>query len=59
MNRPAVCLALAVILIAVVDARAADVPEPDGYRLEDYRTPTPATLRGVTVIGTQEAEKRL
>ena len=35
--------------------RAADVPEPDGYRLEDYRAPTPATLRGARVIGTEEA----
>jgi PQQ-dependent catabolism-associated CXXCW motif protein len=35
---------------------AADVAEPDGYRLEDYRAPTPAKLRGARVIGTDEAE---
>ena len=33
------------------DAASAEVPEPDGYRLEDYRAPTPATLRGAKVIG--------
>jgi PQQ-dependent catabolism-associated CXXCW motif protein len=57
MNKPAVCLALAVILFAVVDARTAEVPEPDGYRLGDYRAPTPATLHGARAIGTEEAEK--
>ena len=30
-------------------AAAAEVPEPDSYRLEDYRAPTPATLRGAKV----------
>ena len=57
MNKPAVGLALAVILFAVADARAAEVPEPDGYRLGDYRAPTPATLHGASAIGTDEAEK--
>jgi PQQ-dependent catabolism-associated CXXCW motif protein len=31
-------------------------PEPDGYRTEDYRAPTPATLRGARVVTTDEAE---
>ena len=47
-----------VLMIAVAGKPAmAGVPEPDGYRLENYRSPTPATLRGVRVIGTDEAEK--
>jgi PQQ-dependent catabolism-associated CXXCW motif protein len=29
--------------------------EPDGYRLDDYRAPTPQTLRGARVISTAEA----
>lgn len=33
------------------------VPEPDGYRMETYRAPTPATLRGARVIDTAEAER--
>jgi PQQ-dependent catabolism-associated CXXCW motif protein len=31
-------------------------PEPDGYRLEDYRAPVPATVAGARVITTTEAE---
>lgn len=32
------------------------VSEPDTYRLDEYRAPTPATLRGATALGTKEAE---
>jgi PQQ-dependent catabolism-associated CXXCW motif protein len=56
MIRAAVCLALAVTSLAA-PARAAEIAEPEGYRLEDYRTPTPLTLRGAKAIGTQEAEQ--
>ena len=56
MNR-AVGIALAMVTFAIGEARAAEVLEPDGYRLEDYRAPTPATLHGAAVIGSQEAEK--
>ena len=45
MIRAAAGLALAVMVVAA-QVRAAEVTEPDGYRLEDYRAPTPATLRG-------------
>jgi PQQ-dependent catabolism-associated CXXCW motif protein len=48
--------AFMLLLIFAAGARAADAPEPDGYRLEDYRAPTPATLRGARVIGTDQAE---
>jgi PQQ-dependent catabolism-associated CXXCW motif protein len=44
------------ILVAAAGATTAEVAEPDGYRLENYRSPTPATLRGARVIGTDEAE---
>jgi PQQ-dependent catabolism-associated CXXCW motif protein len=53
----AIRIALAMVTFAVADVRAAEVLEPDDYRLEDYRAPTPATLRGAAAIGTQEAEK--
>ncbi|MDQ0347788.1 PQQ-dependent catabolism-associated CXXCW motif protein [Ancylobacter vacuolatus] len=33
------------------------VPEPAGYRMDDYRAPTPATLKGARVIDTAEAER--
>jgi PQQ-dependent catabolism-associated CXXCW motif protein len=55
MMRAAVCFALAAIWLAA-QARAAEISEPEGYRLEDYRAPTPATLRGAKVIHTEEAE---
>src|ERR1041385_4748468 len=52
-------LALSLVLCALAFAqavRAADVAEPDSYRTDDYRSPTPATLRGAKVVGTDEAE---
>lgn len=36
-----------------------DVPEPDGYRLDEYRTPVPKTLKGARVIGADDAETLL
>jgi PQQ-dependent catabolism-associated CXXCW motif protein len=57
MMKPAACIALAMVTFAIADARAAEVLEPDGYRLEDYRAATPATLHGAATVGTQEAEK--
>jgi PQQ-dependent catabolism-associated CXXCW motif protein len=57
MMKTAVRIALAMVLFAIADVRAAEVLEPDGYRLEDYRAPTPATLHGATVLATPEAEK--
>src|SRR3984957_11199089 len=56
MIRTAVRCAFIVIVAAATGAGAAEVPDPDGYRLGNYRAPTPATLRGVKVIGTDEAE---
>jgi PQQ-dependent catabolism-associated CXXCW motif protein len=55
MKGALVCLALA-MAVAATGAAAAEVPEPDSYRLEDYRSPTPTTLQGARVIGTDEAE---
>jgi hypothetical protein len=41
-------------LFAVLPLCAAGLanlpPEPQGYRMEDYRAPTPATLRGALVL---------
>ena len=42
---------LALAAVALVLA-GAGVPEPDGYRMGDYRAPTPATLRGARVVDT-------
>jgi PQQ-dependent catabolism-associated CXXCW motif protein len=53
----AVRFALVAMIVTAAESAAAGVPEPDGYRLENYRSPTPTTLRGVRVVGTDEAEK--
>ena len=51
--------AVAVCLIALTPVAAAGeeaaVAEPDGYRMDDYRAPTPATLKGARVLTTREA----
>ena len=57
MMATAIPFAFAAIIVAATEVQAADVPEPDAYRLEDYRAPTPTTLRGARVIGTDEAEQ--
>ncbi len=46
------------MLVAVGSAVFAQqgVPEPDDYRMDDYRAPVPATLRGARVLTTAEAE---
>src|ERR1700730_11079223 len=56
MIQAVVRFAFMAMVVAAAEAGAADVPEPDGYRLGDYRAPTPATLRGARAIGTDEAE---
>lgn len=45
----ALCLAL---LLVTAPAAAGGVPEPDGYRLSDYRAPTPDGLAGATTLDT-------
>lgn len=46
------------VLVAVMatPARAA-VPEPETYRLSDYKAETPATLKGAEVVDTARARK--
>jgi PQQ-dependent catabolism-associated CXXCW motif protein len=46
-------LALAMSAFAAVAGEAP--PEPDGYRLDNYRAPTPDTLKGARTVTTEEA----
>ena len=48
----------AVLALVVVASRcdAQAVAEPEHYRTEDYRAPTPSALRGAQVITTAQAE---
>lgn len=48
---------LAGLVLASVPAFAGAVAEPDGYRMEDFRAPVPATLAGATVVSTTEAAR--
>jgi PQQ-dependent catabolism-associated CXXCW motif protein len=44
--------------LAIVGFCAAAAPaEPDGYRLDDYRAPTPATVAGRAVLDTAAAQR--
>ncbi len=47
---------LAFTMLFATAAAAAGPPEPESYRQQDYRAPTPLTLRGAKVIDTAEAE---
>jgi PQQ-dependent catabolism-associated CXXCW motif protein len=46
------------IVLLVGAAAGPDAPpsEPSDYRMDDYRSPVPATLRGATVLSTDEAQ---
>jgi PQQ-dependent catabolism-associated CXXCW motif protein len=55
MSWRSICVRWAGALLAAVVLGAQAPPEPDGFRLNDYRTPTPATLKGARTIQTAEA----
>ncbi|WP_138465264.1 PQQ-dependent catabolism-associated CXXCW motif protein [Poseidonocella sp. HB161398] len=43
------------LLLALAVPAAAEVAEPEEFRMEEYRAPVPETLAGATVIGTAGA----
>jgi PQQ-dependent catabolism-associated CXXCW motif protein len=49
-------LVLATLALAVPVYAQNSVPEPDGYRGDNYRAPVPATLAGARVLTTEAAE---
>ncbi len=51
--------ALAALALAVVPCAAQDdmIPEPDGYRMQEFRGPVPASLEGGTMIDTETAHR--
>jgi PQQ-dependent catabolism-associated CXXCW motif protein len=49
-------LGLGLVLIGNLAARAQP-PEPQGYRMDDYRAPTPETVAGGVVLVTEAAHK--
>ena len=50
------CALVATFVLAAHALAQPNVPEPDGYRMDNYRTAVPATLAGVRVVTTAEAE---
>ncbi len=55
--RPRAAARWLVLALALIGNIAADAPppEPDGYRTDDYRAPTPQTLSGGIVLYTEAA----
>ena len=49
-------MVVAALALAAEVFAQQNVPEPDGYRTDDYRAPVPATLTGARVLTTAEAE---
>jgi PQQ-dependent catabolism-associated CXXCW motif protein len=45
------------ILVPAPTVLGQDAPEPEGYRTENYRAPTPATLSGARVVTTSETRQ--
>src|SRR5205807_1945804 len=56
MSRKLAATILAALVIATQAGAQGSVPEPEGYRTDDYRAPVPATLTGVRVLATAETE---
>src|SRR5262249_30885704 len=57
ITRRFVTCAFVILFWAPISASSQDISEPEGYRTEDYRAPTPTTLKGARVVTTAEAEQ--
>src|SRR6516164_628241 len=57
ITRRFVSCALVILFWAPISASSQDISEPEEYRTEDYRAPTPTTLKGARVVTTAEAEQ--
>lgn len=57
MNWPAIAAAIFIQMLALGPSQPARsaVAEPEGFRMEEYRAPVPATLNGAKVLRTEEA----
>ncbi|MFN0192950.1 MAG: PQQ-dependent catabolism-associated CXXCW motif protein [Aestuariivirga sp.] len=49
------CIGIALFIVPAT-AHAGNVPEPAGYRMDNYRAAVPSSLQGAGVILTDEAE---
>lgn len=53
----ALALGFWLVAFAVAAFGQNGIPEPTGYRMQDYRGPTPASLAGARVLTTRQAEE--
>ena len=55
------CMAAVLLMVAALPVASAegarDVPEPEAYRTDDYRSPVPLTLKGARTIDADDAER--
>jgi len=56
MTRKVASLITATLALTLLAYAQENPPEPEGYRTDNYRAPVPATLVGVRVLATEEAE---
>lgn len=56
MNRRLAGFIVATLSLVAVTNAADGIPEPEGYRTENYRAAVPATLKGARVVTTEDAE---
>jgi PQQ-dependent catabolism-associated CXXCW motif protein len=56
MTRKLASLIIATLALTLLAYAQQHPPEPEGYRTDNYRAPVPATLAGVRVLATEEAE---
>ena len=56
MNRRLAGFIIATLSLVAVANAADGIPEPEGYRTDNYRAAVPATLKGARVVTTEDAE---
>jgi PQQ-dependent catabolism-associated CXXCW motif protein len=56
MNRRLAGFIVATLSLVAVTNAADGIPEPEGYRTDNYRAAVPATLKGARVVTTEDAE---
>ena len=56
MRWPLASLFVVTLALTAPGGAEENPPEPDGYRTDNYRAPVPATLAGVRVLTTKQAE---
>jgi PQQ-dependent catabolism-associated CXXCW motif protein len=59
MTLAAARIGLVILGLALAGPAFAEVPEPSGYRQDNYRAEVPATLKGATVVGAKQVHEMM